>query len=237
MEAPFKYGAPLLFRTPIWVVLPSDEDVLVELIPMSYRDVQHLIELQYIREFDDEVTSLQTIRTYITPYIRSLHRALNFPDFQTFVNQLSPQDLQYLYDKLIHISRLSQDQLSKLSSMLDVQFSPAFRDESWNCEVCKKKKLQYNRACGYLPENERDPKAILPRIKGRTFTQCPISQVDNFVLNQVGKAYNFLEKGVLPEAGGIGDQTEWFVQAASLYSRKISEAEAEMHQEQARKSK
>lgn len=237
MAASYKYGAPLLFRTPMWVALLSDPDVLVELRPMSFREVAGLSEVRYLQDRDDKILSIETLQTVLTSHIISSHRALHFPNTATFVNQLPIKDVQHLYLKLMEISRLLPEQASELSSMLDVQFSSMFRDESWDCEVCIKKKLQYNRACGYLPENERDPKAMLPRVKGKTFTECPISQMDNFVLNQAGKAYQMLEKGVLPEPGGTGDQTEWFIQAASMYNRKIQEAEAEMHKEHSRKSK
>ena len=73
---------------------------------------------------------------------------------------------------------MTSEQLNELDAVLSIIFSKQLSDESWNCATCQEKKLDYNRACGYLPEDKRDPNPILPRIGSKVYKVCPISTVD-----------------------------------------------------------
>ena len=174
---------------------------------------------------DDELILFQTVRDIIKLSIVTFREAVGFPDISTFVDQLPNQDVSYLYHKLLEVSTLNLEQLEALEGMLDIQFHPAFQDDSWNCEICQKKKLDYSRACGYLPEDKRDPSPMLPKIGNRKFTECPIATIEPYVASQASLAYTMFDQGALPETGGLGAQTEWFVRVALLYKRKIAEAE------------
>jgi len=225
MKGPFKFGAPLLFRLPMWVNLPSDSEVSLLLKPLTYSDITAFYDTYYITQCSDKFLNPSTHHTILHDAVVDYKNIINFPDITTLLQQLPIKDIQYLYECLMELSSISKEQLEELNMMLDIQFNPVFGDESWNCTVCQAKKLDYSRACGFLPEAERDPAPYLPRVGERRFTQCPISTLDGHVSSQASLAHTLLISGVLPEVGGLGEQTEWFVRVALLYKRKVAEAE------------
>lgn len=171
------------------------------------------------------ITELITTQEILKQAIVRYENAPGFPNAEVLIDQLPSQDLHYLYEQLIKVSTLSQEQSSNLSDMLEIQFNPQFSEDSWDCAICQEKKLDYARGCGFLPEDKRDPSPALPKIGSRRFTVCPISSIDIYVTNQASLAYQLYTQGVLPEAGGVGNQTEWFIKTALLYKRKVSQAE------------
>ena len=228
-DKPFEYGAANLFRTPVWINLPSDTEVSILITPLTHKTISVSSELSYICQ-QSAFSITETYQTAIRDSIIDTKNAIGFPDLYKFVQQLTPRDIEYIYEKLLEISIITPEQLKKLGDMMSIQFSPQFRDDSWNCSVCQAKKLDYTRACGYLPKDKRDPAPMLPKINGVRFEQCPISLLDYYILQQASRAYGLLEVGLLPEAGGLGDQTEWFVRAALLYKRKMAEAERDAYE-------
>ena len=192
---------------------------------MSSREVSSSQEIRYILSQNPQYINPQSYRSVINKSIVDTKNAIGFPSIDAFANQIPNDDVKYLYDRLIEVSIVSREQLDELEKMLDVQFNPQFSEDSWNCTICQKKKLDYSRGCGYLPENKRDPDPILPRIAGKVVKQCPISTLDPYVTNQASMANNLMDAGLMPEDGGLGNQTEWFIRAALLYKRKIAEAE------------
>lgn len=225
MSGSFKYGPCNIYRSPIWVTLPSDPDVTIQLKPLSHNFITAAQESLYISKSSSDYTLRTTHREIVALSTIDATNSIGFPSVQDVVMQLPQSDIVFLYDRLLDISTVSADQLSELNMMLEVQFSPQFSEDSWNCKVCQSKKLDYARACGFLPEDKRDPKPMLPRVGDRVYTQCPISTIDVHATNQTAMAYNLFDAGVLPEDGGVGEQSEWFVKAALLYKRKIAEAE------------
>ena len=222
---PFTYGSACLFLTPVWIELPSDRDSAMLLKPLSYARLSAIQDLLYLKKQDDKFFKFDTYQTMLEDCVIDTRNLVGFPDFKTVLSQLPSRDLQYLYESLIEISTITTEQLDAIDSMLTIQFNSQFRDDSWNCVICQEKKLDYSRACGFLPEDKRDPAPHLPRVGSRRFTQCPISTIDGYVTKQASLAYGFMEAGVMPEDGGLGNQTEWFVKTAILYKRKIAEAE------------
>jgi len=217
-------GAPLLFRTPFWVSLPSDSSVKLLLKPLTYKMLSSINEAMYITDKVKDLQTLNSIRTLITEVVENFRGAVGFPDVASLINQLPTEDIEYLYNSLIKISVLSDTQRLYIADMLSVQMHPYFSEDSWTCDVCRKKQLDYARGCGFLPKDKRDPAPMLPRINGRRFAVCPISTLDPFILTQAAMAHSFLEAGALPEDGGIGEQTDWFVKIAVLYKSKVAEA-------------
>lgn len=225
METPFRYGNPLLFRTPIWITLPSDSEVCILLKPLSYYDVTNPYEIFYMKQQDEAFSKPETLQTVLSSSILDTTNTIDFPSIPSLLEQLPKEDLKFIYDKLLSISTLSKEQSDEITDMLSVQFHPQFADDSWNCEVCQEKKLDYARGCGFLPEDKRDPAPMLPRIGERRFSTCPISSLDFHVLNKASMAHTLFIAGTLPEDGGIGAQTEWFVRVSIIYKRKLAEAE------------
>ena len=225
MLEPFKYGPANLYLNPIWVPLPSDSEVEILIRPLSHRDISSSQEIHYTTSQNGNYTNPQTYRSLLIPNVMEARNIIGFPSVGDLIKQLPNDDITYLYERLLEVSVVSREQLDELGTMLDIQFNPQFSDDSWNCTICQEKKLDWARGCGYLPEGKRDPKPFLPRIGTRVFTQCPISTLDPYVTNQASMAHSIMESGLLPENGGVGNQTEWFVRSALLYKRKIAEAE------------
>ena len=225
MNEPFKFGSCSLFLTPIWIKLPSDPDVSLQIKPLTYGQISSNQEVVYFQMQNDDFFNVITYHTILKDSIMNTRNALGFPNPQDILTHLSPSDLKFLYERLMEISTISRTQQDDLGAMLDVQFNSQFQNDSWDCTICQKKKLDYARGCGFLDEDKRDPKPMLPRVNGRSFSVCPISTIDGYVTRQASMSYSMLDAGVLPEPGGLSGQTEWFVNAALLYKRKIAEAE------------
>ena len=231
MESSFKYGPSNLFLTNIWVSLPSDPEVYILLTPLTHSKIHKIQELYYFKSNNPIIFDPTTIQLLLSEHIIDTKNVMDFPDTYSLMSQLSISDIGFLYKELATISIVTTEQHEELSAMLDIQFNPVFQDESWDCKTCQERKLDYSRGCGFLAENARDLSPLLPRIKGIRYTQCPISSIDAFVANQASKAHTMLINSVLPESGGIGDQTDWFVKAALLFKRKVSEAEKAAYEE------
>ena len=231
MESPFTYGPANLFLTTVWVSLPSDAEASILLKPLTHADISHIQEFQYFATQSDSFFKIRTYHSTLENAIQDTKNCIDFPSIAVLLRQLPPKDVVFLYERLMEISTVSPEQLSALSAMLDIQFNPVFREDSWNCAICQEKKLDYSRGCGYLPKDERDPSPMLPRIDGKRFTECPIALIDGYISSQTSRAYQLFDAGVLPEPNGFGGQTEWFVQAALLYKRKMAAAERKMYED------
>ena len=235
MESSFKYGPSNLFLTSIWVSLPSDPEVYIYITPLTHSKIHKIQELQYFKSKHPTIFDPSTIQLLLSEHIADTKNVIGFSDTYSFVSQLPLSDVRFLYMELMTISVVTSEQLEELTTMLDIQFNPVFQDETWDCRNCQEKKLDYSRGCGFLKETERDLNPLLPRINGVRYTQCPISSIEAFTANQASKAHTMLINGVLPESGGIGDQTDWFVKAALLFKRKVAEAERAAYEERKNK--
>lgn len=235
MAEPFKFGPANLYLTEVWVELPSDSEAALLLKPLTHATLSKTQELAYLKQNNNDYFKHETIQSILASSIIDTRNIIDFPSYTTLVEQLPKKDLEYLYERLMEISSITNTQLENIGDMLSIQFHPQFRDDSWNCQTCQEKKLDYSRGCGYLPETERDKSPRLPRINGKRYDTCPMSTLDGYVLRQASMAHSMLDAGILPEAGGIGDQTEWFVRSAFLYKRKIAEAERAMMDEHKKK--
>jgi len=221
MSNPFKYGSATLYRTPVWVSLPSDSEVKLLLKPLPHKLLTEYSERSYIIHKSKDYTLTDTVHEAVAAAIVDTMNTFGFPSNTQLVNSLSLSDLHFLHDRVLELSVVTQDQMKAMRDMLDIQMHKDFSDDTWNCIVCKAKGLDYARACGFLDKDKRDPKPLLPIVAGKRYTECPIASLDTFVLNQMALAHNLMELGVLPEAGGLGNQSDWFVQAALIYKRKM----------------
>jgi len=103
--------------------------------------------------------------------------------------------------------------ISTLKSSLHVHMDPRFSDESWKCTTCQKRRLDRQRNCPYLPKEEHDSHITYPTMDG-VVTECPVGKVDFIVTNNAIEAFNYRTNGMLPEDGGIRNQTVFFMLAS-----------------------
>lgn len=225
-EAKLPYGFPILFRTPLWFTLPSDDDVRVKLRPAKYKDVVQHGEILYAVGRNIDTKYLESSDEAIADSIVTVDNAIGFTNYLDFIKQLPIEDKKYLLDKYQSISLVNSDQLANIKSMLEILYAKPLQDENWSCDACKHKKLQGFRACGFIPEKERS-KDFIYKLKGKIYTECPKNKLEPFIMSQSQEAYRLFNAGILPENGGIGEQTMWFVEVAALVASQVREMELE----------
>ena len=230
MKDNLTYGAPIIFRTPFWVELPSDPEVRLQLLPLSYRDYITIQELQYLISKYPNIQSYDNTKELIAKSIITIDNATGFSNNLQFVEQLPGDDIEFLFKQLFNLSVITEEQVTNLNSLFDIFFDEKLQDDNWDCETCIHKKLQGFRACAFIPEEERDENydtSFTYKVNNKLYTQCPKSIMDHFVINQACAGYAALKAGILPEVGGMGDQTTWFVRASSIMLSRFNQIEAQ----------
>lgn len=108
--------------------------------------------------------------------------------------------------------------VDSLSSSLYTLYNPRFAGESWQCSYCQRRKLDEQRNCPFLPTEGHDSQITYPTVDG-VVTQCPIGTVDKPLADKALEAYVYRDQALLPEDGGIRNQTVFFM----LASQKVKE--------------
>lgn len=222
-----KYGHPTLLRYPVWVSLESDKDVKFLLKPLSYSAVYGMNEYYYVRD------KLEGIEKY-TPYdnlessILEVKGVLGFNEgstsncIQEVLRALSSADRDYLEYKLYQLSSLTYLQLENIQKLIYLVTEPKLQEVTYTCEKCKKiPGLQEARNCPLL--NKAITSKFKLRVGDTTYTQCPIADMDNYVVNQIVQSNNFLAVNSLPLSGGIEEQSAWFVLVSQRYKARLNE--------------
>lgn len=215
-----EFGNPILFRTPFWLDLPSDDTVKLQFKPLSFKDIREVEYSNYLGNLDFLTEDEIILRCLIDTF--NVH---GFPSNAVLVTQLSKDDKASLVNSLILMSTLTSQQQDNLESVLSVALSPRLQGDNWDCATCVHKKLQPHRACGYT-----DPSTHLEfkmKINNKVYTKCPISTLDKYITYLASEAYKLFDSGTLPEDGGVGNQTLWAVQAATIYKKLLNQLEAE----------
>lgn len=220
------YGMPLLFRTPMWFTLPSDPDVRIKLRPSKYKDIVHYGELLYASKADIGVQFYDDNVEIIADAIVDMDNTYGFSSPAQLLKQLSIEDKNFIIEKYGLISIITGEQVSNIKNMLDILYAKPLQDENWSCDACKHKKLQEFRACGFIPEEKRS-KDFTYKLKGKVYRECPKNKLEPFIMSQAQEAHKLFSSGLLPEAGGVGDQTMWFIEIATMVAGIVREMELE----------
>ena len=219
-----KYGHPTLVRYPVWVSLESDKEVKFLLKPLSYSKVYGMNEYYYLRD------KLEGIVNY-TPYDSLLESILDvkgvvgFTSTEDVLKAISQDDKNYLEYKLYTISSLTNKQLDSINKLIDIITEPQLMADTYNCEKCKKiPGMQQARNCPLI--DIKEPAKFKLRISDATYTTCPMADIDNYVVNQIIQANNFISMNSLPLSGGIEEQSSWFVLVSQRYKARLNEIRA-----------
>ena len=124
-------------------------------------------------------------------------------------NDIVNELLSFIFD----IAMYSDDFLKVLRSSLHVVMDPRFSGESWTCQTCQARGLDKQRNCPFLAKEEHDPHITYPTYSG-TVIECPVGHVDKLISNKAVEAFNYRSQGMLPEDGGIRNQTVFFMTAS-----------------------
>jgi hypothetical protein len=136
--------------------------------------------------------------------------------FSAFSSSIMKEIAAYI----IKVSSLSQKDYQSLITTSDLYFSDVLSSENWNCEVCKRKRLQSSRNCGFLGEQDKSPDFKLI-INNNLYTHCPVYDMDFNILSVGIEAYNIFKAGFLPDPGGWFDQTQTFCTFSVLINNSI----------------
>lgn len=216
-----RFGNPILFRTPFWVSLQSDPEAKLKFKPLSYKRIRETEYLNY-----SKAPNFLTVDELLIESLVDSYNFIGFPSNEAIITSLSTAEKNYLFSELSNMSIINQEQQKNLENIIAIALDPKMQDDNWDCDTCIHKKLQTHRACNFIPKEQHMPFKM--RVRDTTFTNCPISLLDNFILAQAGEAYRLIEAGLLPEQGSIGDQTMWAVIASVTYKKLLNELEKEM---------
>ena len=144
------------------------------------------------------------------------------------IDFLSDNEIELLYNEIIEKSTPSETTLNLLNSLFKLQNDNSLQSETWDCEICKERDLQADRACGFLPEDQRS-KSFSIYAGGEIHKICPIYKLlqNSTLLNTAYEAYRYYRKGLMPEQGGMYDQTIWFIKLALQMDTLIKQQQAD----------
>lgn len=149
-------------------------------------------------------------------------------------SSLSPNTLDDVSYQILTHSSITPDDLKLLRTAVDIKFGKTFKGDTWNCETCQEKRLDRTRNCGYLGNQDKD--STFKVMDGKqVYTSCPIYGLDLDILADAVDSYVMYDSKLLPDAGGLYDQTRFFVISSSVVTQKIREEEAKEAKSEERK--
>jgi len=146
-----------------------------------------------------------------------------------FGNELTLSDLtspliNEIGEVILEYSSITNSDYEKLETSVNISLDNTFKSESWKCSVCKAKRLDKIRNCGFLGEKEKS-KDFKVYLSNQVYTYCPIYDVDAELLNSAIDCYSMYDKGMYPDSGGLYDQTRFFIISSQLMANKIRDME------------
>jgi hypothetical protein len=184
-------------------------------------------------------TSSQLLSELILEYaILDTENMIDNPGSYKWHSVLSSELQQELIGILVDTSIPDKDFYAKLTLTTELAINPRFSGESWNCANCQKRKLDRSRNCPYLDKEEfHDPSYAL-NILGEVYTQCPMNLQDYSLLKMAFDARSIRQAGNgMPEAGGLADQSVFYVICSEFVERAIKSEENRQQSEAYNKRK
>jgi len=195
-------------------------------------------ELQELNPARFYITPL-TYKTYSMLYLQGLPEDITMPLFPEVIleecvkgsENINPQPTNWfeelpldvrnnLIEKIQSISIPDKNFYDTLSISVELAINPRFNDESWRCANCQKRKLDLSRNCPFIDTKEHDPVFSLS-VAGDTYNVCPMNLQDKQLLRAAFEAKGFRETNCLPEDGGIGNQSVFYVVVSEFVHKAI----------------
>jgi len=152
-------------------------------------------------------------------------------DFQ----YLTGEDIDILSRNIIENSTLTNSDMEVIELGLDVVFADAFADESFSdCSICQERGLDKQRNCPLLSKDTHD-KGVFYIVGKKRIVECPMDKANSTLVRDALKTYNMLDAGVLPEQGGVADQTMFFYQVAQMVKNYITKEQNKRTEEASRR--
>jgi hypothetical protein len=151
------------------------------------------------------------------------------------------EDLPYdviveVAEKVLELSHITIEEYERLNTSIEIHFDRTYQTDTWKCSVCRKKRLDRVRNCGFRGEKDKDP-SFVTYVNNHPYSYCPIYDVDKEILADAVECYNAYDAGFLPDSGGFYDQTRFFVHASQMIFSKLKEEERKELEKLKNKSK
>lgn len=216
---------PTLFETSLWFTPKSQREesapaeFLVRTFPYHFLSTFQLAET--ISSIDGVHSN--TIERAIFEYCVIDYNNIYNSDGTTIeisqlIKVLPSAIVNELLEFIFSIAMYTEEFTQALTNSLYTLYNPRFHGESWNCTVCQARRLDRQRNCPFLPKEDHDPQVNYPTYSGIVL-ECPIGSIDTLITNKAIEAYKYREQSLLPEDGGIRNQTLFFM----LASQKVEE--------------
>ena len=204
------------YYTPQAFLMSSLLEVTVVYTTLSYKQLNSLTKL-----FEDGKHKEYTIRV-CEEAIDSIE---GLSGIELAVNQLPYSVLEELAGEIIKSSSITDEEFNKMTTSINIHFSDALSADTWKCEVCKRKRLQGSRNCGFLGEQDKDPTFKIV-VDDAIYTHCPIYDLDKDILQKAIESYNVYKSGFLPDSGGWYDQTQFFCISSVAVNNAVEQRKA-----------
>jgi len=133
------------------------------------------------------------------------------------LNSLSQEQIEEIYSFIISSSVYTEALHKTTSLSIKLAMDEKFQTDTWDCDMCRHKGLDTQRNCRFREDFEE---LYLPAfqvlVDGEVYKDCPMYYKDSVITRDAFMCYSAYDKGVLPDSGGLYDQTEFFVNASSL---------------------
>ena len=140
------------------------------------------------------------------------------------ISSLPPPVIQETANFIMEMSTVTDEEAEKLLLNVEISMDSTFKGDSWKCEVCQYKKLDRVRNCGYRNEKDKN-KDFSVMVGKQLYRYCPIYDLEPQLLDAAIECYIMYDKGIFPDAGGLYDQTRFFVLSSRIFSNKVREEE------------
>lgn len=209
------------FHTPLWYTLESERDSLTPtcflLKPLTYKIYSQMANHQ---ELADGFITAQFHDLVLQQSIVDVENLIGASEFNDW-SAILTQDIQTELLQVIMAAYTPDAHFhDTLAITLDLAINPKFSGDSWDCKVCQARKMDRQRNCPYLDPEEYHEDNYSIQVLDEIVRVCPMNKKDNSILQQVFEARNIATSNSLPEAGGVGDQTVFYV----IASQKVDSA-------------
>jgi hypothetical protein len=136
------------------------------------------------------------------------------------LSELPSEIIVEISEEIMKKSSISEEEYVSLKETVELYFAEILSGDSWKCDICKQKRLQGVRNCGFIGEKDKNPDFKL-MVNNTLYTHCPIYDINIDVLNPAVDAYNIYNAKFLPDAGGWYDQTPFFTIASTLVHNQV----------------
>ena len=166
----------------------------------------------------------------------AIKQIVNKQNKKIHLEDLTIATIKEIGEYILSVSDINVETLNTLYESIDIYFDKQFQNKTWDCSYCKTKGLDRVRNCGY--RNEKNKKKDFKVYVGdRVYTYCPIYDIDKHLVMNAVECYNAFEKGLLPDSGGLYDQTKFFYLASFKLHEKIQKEEMKELKEAEMKNK